>query len=99
MAGRQRHELFQVPAVEGTGDEQDRSNTLLQKNGEGRFEVAIGSGIHNKELQAQRAGSCLQVYDVGLDTRIGRVGKNAEHDSIGHQLAEQLQSFRPQFGR
>jgi hypothetical protein len=35
---------------------------------------------------------------LGLDIREGRVRENAEHGSIGYQLAEQLQSFRPQLG-
>ena len=67
---------------------------LLRKSCEGRFEIAIGSGIHNNELQAQRARRRLQVCDDGLGSRKGRVRENAEHGSIGYQLAEQLQSFR-----
>jgi hypothetical protein len=61
-------------------------------------EIAIGSGIHNSELQAQSARCRLQVCDLGLDIREGRVRENAEHGSIGYQLAEQLQSFWPQLG-
>ena len=34
----------------------------------------------------------------GWCIRIGRVRENAEHGSIGHQLAEQLQSFWRQLG-
>ncbi len=55
MPGRQRRELFRAPVVEGADADQDRTNTLLRKSCEGRFEIAIGSGIHNNELQAQRA--------------------------------------------
>ena len=54
MAGRQRHKLFSALIVEGTLADQDRANALLRKTGEGRFEIAISSGIHNSELQAQR---------------------------------------------
>jgi hypothetical protein len=36
------------------------TNALLRKTCEGRFEIAIGSGIHNNELQAQRARCRLQ---------------------------------------
>ena len=99
MAGRQRRELFRAPVVEGTDADQDRTNALLRKSCEGRFEIAIGSGIHNNELQAQRARRRLQVCDDGLGSRKGRVRENAEHGSIGYQLAEQLQSFRRQLGR
>ena len=53
MAGRQRRELFRVLAVEGTVADQDRTNALLRKTCEGRFEIAIGSGIHNNELQTR----------------------------------------------
>jgi hypothetical protein len=34
------------------GADQDRTNVLLRKSCEGRFEIAIGSGIHNNELPA-----------------------------------------------
>src|SRR5271167_1814156 len=90
MAGRQRRELFGAPVVEGTVGDQDRTNALLRKSCEGRFEIAIGSGIHNNELQAQRARRRLQVCDDGLGRRKGRVGENTEQGNIGYQLAEQL---------
>jgi len=56
MVGRQRRKLFCEPVEEGTGAaDQDRTNLLLRKSCEGRFEIAIGSGINNKEVQAKRA--------------------------------------------
>ena len=55
MAGRQRRELFPAADVEATGADQDRANALLRKSCEGHFEITIGSGIFNSELQAQRA--------------------------------------------
>jgi hypothetical protein len=54
MAGRQRRELFRASDVEGTVAAQDRTSVLLRKSCEGCFEIAVGSGIHNNELQAQR---------------------------------------------
>ena len=100
MAGRQRRELFYAPGVEGTLADQDRTNALLRKSCEGRFKIAIGSGIHNNEL-LQTQGACrrLQVGDVGLDARSGRIRENTELGNIGDQLVEQLQSFRPQLAR
>jgi hypothetical protein len=62
---------------------QDRTNALLRKTCEGRFEIAIGSGVRNNKLQAQRLRRHLKGCDVGLDTRKGRVRKNAEQGSIG----------------
>ena len=53
MAGRERRELFRPSTVEVTKADQDRTNLLLRKSCEGRFEITIGSGIHNNELQAQ----------------------------------------------
>ena len=64
---------------------------LLRQGCERGFEIAIGSGIHNNELQAQRARR------GGLGSRIGWLRENAEQGSIGYQFAEQLQSFRRQF--
>ena len=90
--------LFRALAVQATLADQDLTNALLRKSCKGRFEIAIGAGINNNELEAQRARRRLEVFDVGFDTRKGRVRKNAEHGSIGHQLAEQLQSFWRQLG-
>jgi hypothetical protein len=91
--------LFRAPGEEGTGTDQDRTDALLRKTCEGGFEIAIGAGIHNNEWKAQRARPRLQVCDVGLDFRLRRVRENAEPGSIGHQIAEQLQFFRPQLVR
>jgi hypothetical protein len=98
MAGRQRRELFRAPGEKVTVADQDRTNALLRKSCEGRFEIAIGSGILDNELQAQLARRCVQVCDDGWGSRICRVRENAEPGSIGNQLAEQLQSFRRQLG-
>ena len=96
MAGRQHRELFHAPIVEGAAADQDRTNMLLQKTCEAQFEIAIGAGIQNDKLQAQRACRHLQVCDGGWGRRKGRVRENAEHGSIGCQFAEQLQLFRRQ---
>ena len=86
-------------SVKDSSADQDGTDALLQKSCEGRFEVAIGAGIHNNELHAQRAGRFLYVCDGGLDTRKGRVRENAEHGNIAHQFVEQLQLFWRQLGR
>jgi hypothetical protein len=98
MAGRQRCELFHAPGVEGAGADEDCTHALLRKSCEGRFEIAIGPGIHNNELPAQRVRRRLQVRDGGLGNRKRRVHQNAEQGSIGYQLAEQLQLFWRQLG-
>ena len=71
-----------------------RPNALLRKTCEGRFEIAIGSGIPNNELQAQGVRRGLEGCDDGLGRRIGWVRENAEPGSIGYQIVTQLQSFR-----
>jgi hypothetical protein len=83
MAGCERYELFRALAEEATVGDQDRTNALLGKTCEGHFEIAIGSGINNNELQAQHARRRLQVCDLGLDIREGRVRENAKQCSIG----------------
>ena len=90
MAGRQRCELFHPPDEKGALADQDRTNALLRKTGEGRFEIARGSCVPNNDLQAQPASRRLQVCDVGLD---GRVREKAKPSNIGQQLVEQLQFF------
>ena len=94
MAGGECRELFRAPGVEGTNTDQDRTNALLRKSCERRFEIAIGSGVYNNELRAQRARRRLKFCDGGLGIRKRRVHERAERGSIGYQLAEQLQSFR-----
>jgi hypothetical protein len=59
--GRQRRELFRAPAEEGSVADQDRTNRLLRKTCEGPFKIAIGTGIGNNELQAQRAGRLSRI--------------------------------------
>ena len=98
MAGRQRRELFRAPVEQDTEADQDRTNPPLRKGCEGLFEIAIGSGINNNELQAQRARRRLQVCDDGWGRRKGWVRENAKYRSIRYQLAEQLQLFRSQLG-
>ena len=99
MTSRQRREFFRVLVVEVAAVDQDRPNPLLRKSCEGRFEIAIGAGIHNSELQTQRARRRLQVCDGGWGNRNCRVRENAEYGSIGYQLAEQLQFFRRELGQ
>jgi hypothetical protein len=52
-----------------------KHDALLRKGCEGRFEVAIGSGIPNNELQAQRARRRPQVCNDGRGSR-GRLDYN-----------------------
>ena len=68
----------------------------MRKTCEGPFEIAIGSGIHNNELQAQRARRRLQVFDDELCTRKRGVCESAKQGSIWYQFTEQLQLFRGQ---
>jgi hypothetical protein len=100
MAGSKGRELFHPLVEEGAaaGADQGRTDALLRKRCEGRFEIAIVSGIHNSELQAQVTRRGLQVCDDGWDIRNGRIRENAEQCSIWYQLAEQLQLFRRQLG-
>jgi hypothetical protein len=91
---RARMRVLRAPGEEGTGTDQNRTDALLRKSCECRFEIAIGAGVQNKQLQAQRASPHLRVA-MSVWTS-GCAGENAEPGSIGQQLAEQLQFFRPQ---
>ena len=99
MAGRQRYELSRPSVEEVTIADQDGTNTLLGKSCERRFEIAIGAGIHDNELQGQRARRRLKVCDGGLGSRGDWFREDAEPGSMGYQLVEQLQLFRPQLDR
>jgi hypothetical protein len=74
--------LFHTPD-EDTGANQDRINALLRKSCEGRFEIAIGAGSHNNELQTQRARRRLQVCNYEWGTWSGRVHETAEPGRFG----------------
>src|SRR6516225_11766321 len=99
MAGRQRRDLFRVPIVKVTAEDQDCTNPLLRKSCEGRFEIGVGSSINHNEFQAQRERRRLQASNNRWGAWKYRVRKNAEQGSTGDQLADQLQSFRRQFAR
>jgi hypothetical protein len=73
-----------APAEKAAVGDQDRTTTLLRKTYEGRLEIAIGSGIPDNELQAQRARRRLQVCDDGWGSWKGRVHEYAEQRSIAH---------------
>src|SRR6516162_7848472 len=81
MVNRQRRELFRALAVQATLADQDRTNALLRKSCKGRFEIALGSGIHNNELQAQRAPGRLR-----LATRPNATGSVPTVKTIGMVL-------------
>ena len=59
MASRQCDEAFHAPEEKGARAKKDRTNALLRESCEGRFEIAVGSGINNRELSAERARSRL----------------------------------------
>jgi hypothetical protein len=50
MVCRQRYQLFHPPIEKAAAADQDRTNALLRKTREGRFEIAVGSGINDNEL-------------------------------------------------
>jgi hypothetical protein len=52
MADRQCGELFHAPDVEVTDADEDCADAVLRKSCEGRFEIAIGSAIHNDHCYA-----------------------------------------------
>jgi hypothetical protein len=59
IADRQRRKLFRAPAEISTGTNQDRTHVLLRKSCERLFEIAIGPGISNNELEAK--GACRRL--------------------------------------
>jgi hypothetical protein len=61
LVGLRAREVFHAPEVEGTVADQDRTNALLRKSCEGRFEVVVGSGTRKNELNAKRARPRLKV--------------------------------------
>jgi hypothetical protein len=62
--------LFHAPGVEGAVADEDCTNALLRTSCEGRSEIAIGPGIYNNELPAQRVRRRLQVCDDDAMTEI-----------------------------
>ncbi|HWN50887.1 MAG TPA: hypothetical protein VNO18_13885, partial [Xanthobacteraceae bacterium] len=61
MACCQRRQLFHAPGVEVAVADDDGTGALLGKSCECRFKIAVGPGIHNSKLQAQRARRRLKV--------------------------------------
>ena len=79
VAGRQRRKLFRAPGEEGIVADQDRTNALLRKTSEGPFEIAIGSGIRNSDLQAQLTRRRLQVWNEEPAVALGPHGREFRH--------------------
>jgi hypothetical protein len=71
--------LFHAPGEEVTGDNQDRTNALLRKGCEGRFEIAIGSGIRYNDLQGQLTRRRLQVWNEEPAVALGPHGREFRH--------------------
>src|SRR5262249_10362537 len=74
---------------------QNRTNALLRKGCERRFEIAISSGILNNELQAQRARRRLQVYDDRLGRWKGRVDETPNRAAVCIKSRSNCNRFGP----
>jgi hypothetical protein len=57
-----------------------------------RFDLATRTGVEDMELQADRAGSFLHLFQCGLGgPRHGRIEEQGNASSLGHQLVQERQ--------
>jgi hypothetical protein len=89
-SGRGLDALFALRQAEAIVKALEHAGYQIRRRGEGRFEIAAGSGIRNNELPAQRACRRLQVCDDGLGRRKRRVRLQwplADHGERGNLIA------------
>jgi hypothetical protein len=80
VAARQCRELFHAPIIEGAGADQGCTNAVLRKKCEGGFEIAVGSGINDSQLQASvRAAACKSAM---MDWVAGKAGSTSTPNRV-----------------
>ena len=93
MAKRQCAELSASAGEECIGADHQRAAAHLDQSCKGRFEVALGTGMQNMELQPKSA-DCNQRVSLDFWIRIIRVHEQANEGGVGHQFVQQLQLLR-----
>ena len=96
MAGRQRDQTFPMRVQERAGADEQRAGPALDEGCKGGLDVAVAADIENDELLPDRLRRGLHVVSLRLGRRGVRVHEHANCCRLGHELAQQLQSLRPQ---
>ena len=91
---RQCGELFDPANEERIGDDHERACSQLEQGREDRIEVTFGTRMQDMELQPERAGRRLKIFQYGLGKGIGRVDEHGNDGRHGYQLVRHLQSLR-----
>ena len=96
MASRQRDEPFPMGVQERAGTDEQRTGPALDERCKGCLDVAVAADIENDELLPDRLRRGLHVSSLRLGFRTVRVHQHGNCRRLGHELAQQLQSLRPQ---
>ena len=96
MASRQRDHAFPMGDQERAGTDEQRTGPALDERCKGCLDVAVAADIENDELLPDRLRRGLHVSSLRLGFRSVRVHQHGNCCRLGHELAQQLQSLRPQ---
>src|SRR5262249_22534348 len=78
----------------------DKQSTdpLSNRGLEGGPNLAVATGLQDKNLPADRSSCVLHVGNGGVGARVGRVHQNGNQPSLRHELVQQCQLLRFQLG-
>src|SRR4051812_40243749 len=93
VASRQDCQLDTAAAKKRASADEQSIWPLVQKDCEGRIDLAAGAGVDHLDVQPHRASSCLDVPDQGFGWRKGRIDEGTNANGRGCHFAQQLQPF------
>ena len=96
MSRRQRDDPFPMGVQERAGTAEQRACPALDERGKSCFDLAVAADIENDELLPDRARRGLNLFPLRLGVRTVRIDEHGNCRRLGHELAQQLQSLRPQ---
>ena len=86
MADRQCGEFFAAASKEHVADGHQPVCPQLVQRRKSRVEIAFGAGLHDMNLQAERAGGRLQTFQKNIGTEICRVDEQSYDLGAWHRL-------------
>src|SRR5215472_648195 len=87
------HEFFAPGGKERTGRNDERVGLLLDKGGKAVVQFALGAGLENMKLLAERARGILQILQLVRSGRKVRVDERGYRRRLRKQFAQQPQSL------
>src|SRR5450759_4386214 len=94
MTSRECDKLLRPTVKDSIADNDERTNPLLDKYGEGRVNSWLGAGFHNQNLLSERVRGNIHVSYFRFGIWIGRVYKDSDHRGFRNKLVQKSQLLR-----